>query len=66
MTYLALAYGVVWLFIFGYLYSLNRRQNTLRRAIDALKPEETAPQEEEAGNKLEDRKFISGLDAYGY
>ncbi len=44
LVYLVAAYGVVWLFIFGYLYSLNRRQDKLRRDIEAMKQEEAIRQ----------------------
>jgi CcmD family protein len=45
LIYLAVAYGVVWFFIFGYLYNLNRRQARLRHEIDLLKQEATDSQE---------------------
>lgn len=52
LVYLVAAYAVVWLFIFGYLYSLNRRQARLRQDIDRLKQEEAerqpSPQPEES------------------
>ncbi len=37
LIYVIAAYAVVWLFIFGYLFSLTRRQANLRREIEALK-----------------------------
>jgi CcmD family protein len=45
LIYLVAAYAVVWLFIFGYLYSLNRRQAKLRQEIDRMKQEEAERQE---------------------
>lgn len=39
LFYLVVAYGIVWLFIFGYLYSLNRRQGRLKQDIERLKRE---------------------------
>jgi CcmD family protein len=42
------AYAVVWLLIFGYIYSLNRRQTKLRREVDALKQEEAERKQQQA------------------
>ena len=35
--YLALAYGVIWLGLFAYLFRLTERAKKLRRDVDALK-----------------------------
>jgi len=37
--YLAAAYGVVWLALFGYLFLLTRKTNQVEREIEALKDE---------------------------
>ncbi len=34
------AYAVVWILVFGYIYTLNRRQARLRRDIQTLQAEE--------------------------
>jgi CcmD family protein len=51
LWYLALAYGVIWVVLLAYLYSIARRQESLRREIkaieEALKGE--PGDEEEAG-----------------
>ncbi len=53
LFYLMAAYAVVWLFIFGYLYSLNRRQNRLREEINLLKQAETTREEAVRENQLD-------------
>jgi len=58
LFYLIAAYAVVWLFIFGYLYSLNRRQSSLRRDIERLKQEEAEREQirqPEAGSNSQPR-----------
>lgn len=35
--YLVAAYSIVWIAIFGYLFSLSRKQSQLWREIDTLK-----------------------------
>jgi CcmD family protein len=47
LVYLIAACVVVWLFIFGYIYSLNRRQERLRREIELMKQEEAERQQPE-------------------
>ncbi|HCJ66623.1 MAG TPA: CcmD family protein [Elusimicrobia bacterium] len=37
LTYLFLAYTVIWIAIFFYLLSLSRKISTLRKEIDSLK-----------------------------
>ncbi len=52
LFYLLAAYAVVWLFIFGYLYSLNRRQNRLRHEIDLLQQGENDLEEPVQNEKI--------------
>lgn len=40
------AYAAVWILIFGYIYSLNRRQAKLRRDVEILKEEEAERKEQ--------------------
>jgi CcmD family protein len=51
LWYLALAYGVIWVFLLAYVYSIARRQESLRREIkaieEALKREPGAEEEAE-------------------
>ena len=58
LGYVVAAYAVVWLFIFGYLYSLNRRQAKLRRDIDMMKQEEAERQS--ASFSSEENQPVSG------
>lgn len=44
--YVIAAYAVIWLLIFGYIYSLNRRQARLRHDIEILKAEEAERQQQ--------------------
>lgn len=37
LGYLFAAYTIVWAVIFGYIFSLSRRQRELRREVDLLK-----------------------------
>jgi len=46
LWYLALAYGVIWMVLLAYLYSIARRQESLRQEVKAL--EETLGGESEA------------------
>jgi CcmD family protein len=39
LSYLFFGYAVIWLFLFGYLYSLSRRERDLRDEIERLKAE---------------------------
>ena len=39
--YVIAAYAVIWILVFGYIYSLNRRQSKLRHDIEILKEEES-------------------------
>ncbi len=52
LWYLALAYGVIWLGVVGYLFRLAMRAETLRRDVDLLRgmlqTEEAAMGEEQA------------------
>ena len=53
LWYLALAYGAIWVLLLAYLYSIARRQESLRREIEAieeaLKREPGAEEEAEEG-----------------
>ncbi|CAM3802343.1 CcmD family protein [Mesobacillus zeae] len=37
MTYLVVAYSIVWLIMFGYIYSLGKKQTKLLKEIEFLK-----------------------------
>ncbi len=37
LSYLFFGFGVIWVVLFGYLYSLSRRENDLQNEIDRLK-----------------------------
>lgn len=37
LSYLFFAFGVIWLLLFLYMYSLSRRNRELQREIDELK-----------------------------
>lgn len=37
MTWLFAAYGIIWIAIFGYVFSLDRKQRALSAEIAALK-----------------------------
>ncbi len=37
LSYLFFAFGVIWLLLFLYMYSLSRRNRELQREINALK-----------------------------
>ncbi len=39
LSYLFFGYAVIWIFLFGYLYSLSRRERDLRNEIERLKAE---------------------------
>jgi CcmD family protein len=39
LSYLFFGYAVIWIFLFGYLYSLSRRERELRNEIERLKQE---------------------------
>ena len=39
LSYLFFGYAVIWLFLFGYIYSLSRRERDLRDEIERLKTE---------------------------
>jgi CcmD family protein len=39
LSYLFFGYAVIWIFLFGYLYSLSRRERDLRRDVERLKAE---------------------------
>lgn len=39
LSYLFFGYAVIWLFLFGYLYSLSRRERDLRNEVERLKAE---------------------------
>lgn len=39
LSYLFFAFGVIWLLLFGYMWTLSRRERELRTEIDRLKEE---------------------------
>jgi CcmD family protein len=47
LSYLFAAFGVIWLFLFGYLFSLARRERELRDEIERLKREREPKDEAE-------------------
>lgn len=47
LSYLFFAFGVIWLLLFLYMYSLSRRERDLQREIDELKREHPSKDEDE-------------------
>jgi CcmD family protein len=47
LAYLMFAFGVIWILLFGYLYSLSRRNRDIQREIDELKREREETKEED-------------------
>jgi CcmD family protein len=45
LSYLFFAFGVIWLLLFLYMYSLSRRERDLQREIDELKREHPSKDE---------------------
>lgn len=41
LSYLFFGYAVIWLFLFGYIYSLSRRERDLRNEVERLKADRT-------------------------
>jgi CcmD family protein len=39
LSYLFFAFGVIWMLLFLYLYSLSRRERDLQREVDEMKKE---------------------------
>ncbi len=46
LSYLFFGFGVIWLFLFAYIYSLSRREHNLENEIERLKQERRADQSE--------------------
>jgi CcmD family protein len=59
LWYLALAYGVIWVFLLVYLYSIARRQESLRREIEAI--EEALRGRPEAEEEAEEGEYFLTL-----
>ncbi len=51
LSYLFVGYAVIWLFLFGYLYSLSRRERDLRDEIERLKSERRETRSEERAGR---------------
>lgn len=47
MAYFLAAYIVIWLVLFGYVFSLNNRQRQLKRELEALKEAMKSKKEKE-------------------
>ncbi len=47
LSYLFFGYAVIWILLFGYLYSLSRRERDLRNEIERLKVERSEMRSEE-------------------
>lgn len=47
LSYLFFAFGVIWLFLFLYLWSLSRRERDLQREVDEMKKEHKRDSEED-------------------
>lgn len=47
LSYLFFAFGIIWLFLFGYMYSISRRQNALRRELDEIKRQRGEAEQED-------------------
>jgi len=65
LWYLALAYGVIWVVLLAYLYSIARRQESLRQEVKALEEalEGESEAEEETGEAEHFLTLIQGEDA---
>ncbi len=48
LSYLFFGFAVIWIILFGYLYSLSRRENDLQNEIERLKADRL---EEHAGRR---------------
>ena len=59
LWYLALAYGVIWVVLLGYLYSIARRQESLRHEVRAI--EEALEGEPEAEGEAEEAEPFLAL-----
>ncbi len=46
LSYLFFAFGVIWIFLFVYIYSLSRREHDLENEIERLKAERQEEQTE--------------------
>ncbi len=40
LSYLFFGYAIIWIFLFGYVYSLSRRERELRNEIERLRQRE--------------------------
>lgn len=49
LSYLFFGYAVIWLFLFGYLYSLSRRERDLRNEIERIKADRSEDQANKHG-----------------
>lgn len=47
LSYLFFAFGVIWLLLFLYLWSLSRRERDLQREVDEMKKEHKRDSEED-------------------
>lgn len=47
LSYLFFAFGVIWMLLFLYLYSLARRERDLQRQVDEIKKEHPREVEED-------------------
>ncbi len=56
LSYLFFAFGAIWVILFGYLYSLSRRENNLRNEIERLK----ADREDEERTARDGRQRTEG------
>jgi CcmD family protein len=64
LWYLALAYGVIWVVLLAYLYSIARRQESLRQEVKAI--EEALKGEPEAEEEAEEAEpFLSLVQSKG-
>jgi len=65
LWYLALAYGVIWVVLLAYLYSIARRQESLRQEVKALEEalEGESEAEEETGEAEPFLTLIQGEGA---
>lgn len=47
LSYLFFAFGVIWMLLFLYMYSLSRRERDLQREVDELKKEHARDAQED-------------------
>jgi CcmD family protein len=65
LWYLALAYGVIWVVLLVYLYSIARRQESLRREVKAIEEALEGELEGEEEEEKEAEPFLTLVQGEG-